>query len=70
MIRPDATESDLLSEDFRECRECAAKLGSSALCEACLHNRTLVHELQRVLRDSVSNRIKSRVKNFVLRVLG
>jgi len=37
--------------EFRECLECAAKLGTPALCSACLHNRTLIGRLGADLKD-------------------
>lgn len=35
-----------MNSDFYECEKCAAKPGSPALCESCLHNRNLIHRLQ------------------------
>ncbi len=31
--------------NFKECPSCAAKPGTPILCESCLHNRGLIHEL-------------------------
>lgn len=35
------------AEEFRECEACAAKPGTPALCGPCLHNRELIHLLQK-----------------------
>lgn len=37
--------------EFRECASCDAKPGSPALCEACLHNRKLVTDLNRRIKE-------------------
>jgi hypothetical protein len=40
-----------MSIEFMECAACAAKPGSPALCEACLHNRKIVSELNHRIKS-------------------
>jgi hypothetical protein len=37
--------------EFVECARCAAKPGSPTLCRECLHNRNVIHLLQRTQRS-------------------
>lgn len=54
---------ELKNAQFQECANCASKSGTPILCEACLHNRTLVGELQRALRKVISKYKKQKQKN-------
>ncbi len=62
---------------FRECAECAAKSGSPSLCAACLHNRgiadelnrlfaaaALVHELKLTLKSRIDHRDRSAIRDL------
>jgi hypothetical protein len=35
-----------VTDEYKECAECAAKPGSPTLCAACLHNRTTIDRLK------------------------
>jgi hypothetical protein len=59
---------------FMECAECAAKPGSPSLCAACLHNRGIADELNRLfaaaalvheLRLTIKSRIDHRDRNAI-----
>lgn len=37
--------------EFKECESCSAKPGSPTLCESCLHNRTVISDLNKDFKD-------------------
>jgi hypothetical protein len=59
---------------FKECAACATKIGSPSLCEACLHNRAVADELNRLftaatavheLRLTIKSRIDHRDRGTI-----
>lgn len=70
---------------FKECPSCSAKPGSPILCESCLHNRTVIGHLEKMLNtrymedketgvrmhfvDSFPRKDKSQMPSRMLRVL-
>jgi len=58
------TEPKVPIGEFKECDACRAKPGSPVLCEACLHNRGMVHDLKERLdaairRERLAGRLDS-----------
>lgn len=56
--------TDYKNQYEKECAACAAKPGSPALCESCLHNRTLVANL----KDQI-DKLEARASDLELLIL-
>ena len=52
-------QTKVLAEEFMECGSCRVKPGSPYLCEACLHNRTLVNSLKEKLMKKSQTKVKA-----------
>lgn len=44
--------ADPQKDEFEECATCRAKPGTPSLCLSCLHNRTLIHKLQALVKTA------------------
>lgn len=42
----------MMEAQFMACDTCGAKSGSPTLCRGCLHNRSLIEELLKCLRET------------------